>query len=159
MSKWSDLSLTAIIAHEMAHVVLGLKNVILEPIQRNEELTDTVSVLAGFGEAAYSASLQERVNPFLLLVGTVSVSRRRLGYLPRNEILHLSKIKKLISLRQPVKRWRVIDPSVTRIVDCYACSMKLRVPDLTGKLVISCPVCQMRQHVVLRREERENPPW
>ena len=153
--KWSDLFLTAIVAHEMAHVVLGLKNVRLEPIRRNEELTDTVSILAGFGKAAYAASLQEKVNPVLLLVGIVSVSRHKLGYLPRNEIIHLSKIKKRISLRRPVKRWRVIDPSVTRNVGCYSCSMILRVPDRTGKLIISCPVCQMRQRVVLRREERE----
>lgn len=154
--KWSDLSLTAIIAHEMAHVVLGLKNVRLEPTIRNEELTDTVAILAGFGQVTYAACLQEKLNPILLLVGIISVSRHKLGYLPRNEIMYLSKIKKSISLSQPVRRWRVIDPSISPIIGCYSCSMKLRVPDLTGKLVISCPVCQMKQRVVLRREIESN---
>ena len=52
-----DIRLMVIIAHEMSHVVLGLKKVTLEPTLRNEELTDAVAVLAGFGNIFRQCSI------------------------------------------------------------------------------------------------------
>ena len=148
--KWSDLYLTAIIAHEMGHVYLGLKNVNLQPTVRNEELTDTVAILAGFGEILRAASSRKKIHPILLLLGAILVTHRELGYLSKSEINALSKTKKFISTGHPIKRWTAIDLEYLDTVNCYACTKILRLPKHSGKFIISCPACQMKQSIVLQ---------
>ena len=97
--KSNNYALMAIIAHEVAHVVLEKKQLKLSPKQLNEELTDTVSILGGFGEAIFCASHMEKYNPF-----EETMCIERLGYLQKNEIMHLCRIKELISKGQPIKK-------------------------------------------------------
>ena len=154
--KWNDLHLTAIIAHEMAHLILELKKIRLEPTIRNEELTDTVSVLAGFGRAAIVCSLTQKVNPIGILFGIVSVESSKLGYLSREEISYLAGKKKLMSQKTPIKRPQVLTLSEGRNVDCYSCAMTLRVPERTGTLIIACPICHTRQLINIRSDSGLN---
>jgi len=161
--KKDNVSLMAIIAHEMAHVVLLRRHVELHPRQRNEELTDTVSILGGFGKAISVSHIKTKImNPLgsflLLFLGVLSIKRAttRLGYLSNYEIEHLCKIKNLISLGPPIKILRPIYTSVSRLVDCYSCSQKLRIPDeiadREGEFYLTCPICRMEHCVVLKRK-------
>ncbi len=149
--RWSDLSLSAIAAHEMAHVVLGLRGVSLQPTIRNEELTDTAAVLAGFGKCLRAACLRGRiVNPVSLLFGVVSVERQYLGYLSRAEFSFVSRIRARIAQDKPVNRWCRIDSQSAAYIPCYACASKLRPPKGEGIFVMRCPVCHMQQQITLR---------
>lgn len=148
---WSDLSLSAIAAHEMAHVFLGGRGVSLRSTARNEELTDTVAVLVGFGKCMSVACLQERIgNPLALLFGVVSMERQHLGYLSRDELLFVSRMKARIARGKPVNRWCRIDYKSAAYIPCYACASKLGPPKRAGIFVMRCPACHMQQRVTLR---------
>jgi len=148
--KWKKDALVAIIAHEVAHVVLGKKQLQLSPKQLNEELTDTTAILGGFGRAMLAATYIE--DNFL-----DHTHIERLGYLRSNEIKHLGKIKQYISQGRPIKKFYPVYLSAKREIDCYSCSQKLKIPEnKIGKGIIKCPICQMKQLVTLKSKEYKN---
>jgi len=165
--KWNNKALMTIIAHEMAHVLLLSKHIELPQRIPNEELTDTVSILGGFAKVFFKTRIKQTtksVNPIgtalLFFVGIIRenyiTNIIKLGYLPQNEIKHLGKIKKHIHQGRPIKRFRPIYPHLNNEIDCYACIQKLRVPyNKIGKFVIKCPICQMKQLVILKSKRQK----
>ena len=167
--KWNNKALMTIIAHEMAHVLLLSKHIELPQRIPNEELTDTVSILGGFAKVVFKTRIKQTtktVNPietFLLsCIPLISVTVKKittiikLGYLPQNEIKHLGKIKKHIHEGRPIKRFRPIYSHLNNEIDCYACIQMLRVPyNKIGKFVIKCPICQMKQLIILKGKKQK----
>ena len=93
-----DTRLTMLVAHELAHVVLAQHRVFLQPRRRNEELTDTLAILAGFGsiyQAGHKVIIQQ---PSRLFDKALTSREGQLGYLNRYEIAYLlaekAKIRK-----------------------------------------------------------------
>lgn len=147
---WKNLSICSIVAHEIAHVVLGQKNVTLQPTIRNEELTDTVAILAGFGKCMIAACLQRQTSVPHLFLGVVSTRVHRLGYLSRSELSFVSKMKYRIAREKIITRWSQIDSQNMLSIPCYACNTKLRAPPKTGLFILRCPICHMKQKVTLK---------
>mgnify|MGYP001285868099 FL=1 len=138
--KSADLDLIANIAHEVAHIVLDIRQVKVSPRQFNEELTDTVAIFGGFGRAIYNGA------------STDFLKNYKIGYLEENEIIHLGRIKELISKGQPIKKSSPVYVPTKDLINCYACTKKLRINESkTGKRIIKCPVCQMKQLVKFKK--------
>jgi len=146
---WNDLSVTAIVAHEIAHVLLGLRGIQRSSKLDNEELTDCVAVLAGFGQVLQEAYLQRSINPFALMFGIISIKTKRLGYLTPKEIEYISWLKISIEKNLPVKRLCPID-TTSEYVDCLACGSKLRLPRRHGHWIVKCTICKMPQYLTFR---------
>lgn len=85
-----DAALLYIISHEMAHYSLLKKNISLEPAIRNEELTDALVILAGFGQAQLMCK-QKNSTDHKGNKRTVSM-----GYLSEQDIVFLMNIKRNI---------------------------------------------------------------
>ena len=123
--KSNDLDLMALIAHEVAHIVLDIRQVKVSPRQLNEELTDTVAIFGGFGKAIYTAASENFLRNY------------KFGYLEKNEILHLGRIKELLSKGQPIKKSSPVYVPTKELINCYACTKKLRINEnKTGKRII-----------------------
>ena len=141
-----DLRLMAIIAHEMSHVVLGSKNIALEPTLRNEELTDAVAVLAGFGkifhEVCFSKEYVESGPDDPSWVRT-----RTMGYLKREDIEFLLAVKANITAEYSTKRWSSIEPDDSGNMACFACSAAIKVPAHQGTYRVKCSICGDIQRV------------
>lgn len=147
---WDDQSLSAIAAHEIAHIVLALRGISLQPVVRNEELTDTVAVLGGFGPHMCIACDQHRIGILPLFVGVVSVEHRRIGYLDRPELEFILQIKACIASGQPLKRLASIYLRKNLYIPCYGCATHLRGNSKEGRFIVRCPVCELRQEVTLK---------
>lgn len=130
--------LAVTIAHELAHVVLFSKGVLLEPVQRNEELTDTAVVLAGYGAQMLQTS-ERTVRKDHFLYSTLT--RVRLGYLPQAGLRQLCRIHRIISRDTPVVRRSNLDPLSKPHVDCVACRTRCRLPTIAGQIKLVCPTC------------------
>jgi len=136
----NDVALTSIISHEIAHYVLLRKNVLLHPTIRNEELTDTTSIIAGFGKAQLASKhITQEVGD--------KVTLEKLGYLSVQDIYFIEKIKLAISSQKPIRRFYPINISTNSKIKCLGCMTNLGLPFNTGKLVIKCPLCQLRQKI------------
>jgi hypothetical protein len=136
----NDTALTSIIAHEMAHYALLRKNILLHPSIRNEELTDTASIIAGF------AKVQLASKQITQEIGD-NVSLEKLGYLSIDDILYIEKIKEAISGQDSIRKIFPIKISKNIKIKCLACMTNLKLPNKIGKLVIKCPGCQLKQKV------------
>ncbi len=138
--------LTATIAHEMAHVVLGKCGKRLEPSLRNEELTDTVAILAGFGSIFFAVCSTEET-----IAGPdyEFVRHQTSGYLKRKDINYLLGLKENISADRTVTRWSPIKIGKSKNMFCYACGVEIRTPHRQGAFRIICPICTARQIVRL----------
>ena len=83
----SDEGLVAVVAHEVSHVALKSRGVRLADSTRNELLTETAAVLAGFGplmrDAAYEEHWRTKVG------GRAMMSIRQQGYLHQRTIEYL----------------------------------------------------------------------
>jgi len=88
--KDDDLCLALIVAHEVAHVALGQRRIRLPIEVQNEELTDTTTVLAGFGPIYQLGSFREDV---IHDVSGVRVNVARLGYLSPPALVYLSALQ------------------------------------------------------------------
>lgn len=133
-----DIRLMVIIAHEMSHVVLGLKKITLEPTLRNEELTDAVAVLAGFGEVFHEACFtKERVESATLVKTRTST----IGYLKREDIQFLLAVKANITAEYSMRRWGSIRSDDAGNISCFACSAEIRVPARQGIYRVKCSIC------------------
>ena len=162
--QYDDVKVISIVAHEMAHVLLAHRGLKIEPAIKNEELTDTVSVLAGYGRSIHSACLKERVNPLLLFVGVLSVKREKLGYLSKDEFAFILRLKNLIASQDPIERWCPIDPKKTKYILCYSCGTKLGLQAREGTFDVKCPICLLRQNIKQVFTENHNihayiAPW
>jgi hypothetical protein len=159
-----DLALAAIIAHEMAHVVLLNARVFLQSEQRNEELTDATAVLAGFGPLLLDAYWREEVE---VTEQQVNARVHRLGYLPPAGVLYLTAIQleiaglpapllrqkvagwlasELSSVEQLWSAWRALN-STAESYPCFACGIRMRLPAVAGAVRLTCPCCGLRQVV------------
>lgn len=150
--KSNPLSLAAIAVHEVAHVLLGQRGVSIEQTNANEELTDAVTVLAGFGKIMHRACLQEYSMPFQRI--TV-----KLGYLKRGEIAYLARLQRLIHKQRSVRRWCPVAVSEGRHIQCYACASVLKAPPSFGTFDVRCTHCGMRQRVTFRHHAHSASRW
>jgi hypothetical protein len=144
----------AILAHEFAHVFLTRRGVRVPNDQQNEELTDVVAALAGFGSILKAAckreSYQHRV--FVTVVTT-----HRIGYLNRDDISWLSGIQARISYKQPFRVWSTADPEARGYSPCPACGSRLRLPYQSARVLITCPVCGLVQDILVAPGVRRQP--
>ena len=143
-----DERLLSVVAHEMAHHVLALKQVQLEPLQRNEELTDVAAVLAGFGKVMKRSKL--RRSKFDDGVFTHEV-HSTIGYLPVEDIRRLSRARRYLRRRKVRSRWR--DVVSSDLVGCWFCGTQLRTPNLVARITVTCPRCSAAQELGLVPEE------
>lgn len=153
----------SVAAHEVAHVALLRRGIELAPNQRNEELTDTTAVLAGFGPVLLRTVLRESV---LESEGRVELRSRRLGYLPPRALAFLSALRvemaggdagfyvehvaewqrdavmQYIALRD---KWRE-KASLCRgePIDCFACGIQTRLPDVAATIRLKCRTCSFQ---------------
>ena len=135
-----DIRLMVIIAHEMSHVVLGLKKITLEPTLRNEELTDAVAVLAGFGNIFHEVCFtRERVE--FDRSDVTLVKTRTLGYLKREDIEFLLAVKAKITAEYSMRRRGSIRSDDSGNLSCFACSAEIRVPAGQGIYRVKCSIC------------------
>ena len=152
-----DIYLTAIIAHEIAHILLAMRNIKLTFKIQNEELTDTVAILAGFGKAL---SHTYRPNPLkrkrLPYLKEQERIHHHVGYLLKDEVKWIRKIKDRIVNQKPIKRFSHIEVTKTPHLVCYACNQKLRIPQLNSTCKIKCPICQISQTVKIKTSEKGN---
>ena len=141
----TDAELVAVLAHEVAHVVLARCSVRLEPELRNERLTDAVAVLAGFGPVMLRAYDRVRIRYYVV---AFSYSRTRMGYLQRRDIRELNKRRSSLQLYGVKKLHRVELDSL--LVRCPGCGRQLKLPKLESRLKVRCPVCGQVQMINLQ---------
>lgn len=152
------LRTAAIVAHEMAHLVINIRGVRLWNPFEIEEITDTIVILAGFGKLIYSAYTEEFINPIFLLLGVLMVKEKQLGNLSRSDIIYISRIKKLIVKEKSIKRLSPVDVSISNYIFCYACGVKLYLQKQEGTFIIRCPICYMRQSIT-HKHAKSNIPF
>ena len=130
----SLVALTAIVSHEIAHIILIDNKVELSPIIQNEELTDAITILGGFGLA------QSYIKNFQLDNFT-----HKIGYLSHEDVAFFNRIKHLISSDRPTKKFVPIDISRVKKISCYCCKQVIKLPDKFGTFIITCPICQYKK--------------
>jgi hypothetical protein len=147
--KYRDdcIGLLSVLAHEFAHVFLARANVRLPDKQRNEELTDTIAALAGFGPVMKKACMRVRTES--LVLATIQTTHY-LGYLFREDLAWLCRIQARIKDRNPLRRMRsTIDPEQHDFSPCPACGSHLRLPQRSAAILITCPRCGFIQQLRL----------
>lgn len=132
----------SILAHEFAHVFLARSGVRLAHERQNEELTDTVAALAGFGPVMKKAC--ERVHTQSLIIVSVETTHY-LGYLRRDDLAWLCNIQARIKDRKPFRVWSKVDPEWRDYSPCPACGSRLRLPQRSAAILITCPICGLIQ--------------
>lgn len=157
--RHNKVSLAAIVAHEVAHVLLGQRGVRIEQTSANEEFTDAVAVLAGFGKIMHRACLQEYINPWLLPFGGVQRMTIKQGYLKREEIAYLARLQYLIHEQRPVRRWCAVTLAPGCRIHCYACGVGLKAAPSSGTFNVRCKQCGMRQRVTFRLQMHSTSRW
>jgi len=163
----SDLeAILSVAAHEVAHVALLRRGITLAPTQRNEELTDTTAVLAGFGPIMLRTVLRESI---LEGEDRLELHSRKLGYLPPRALAFLSALRvemaggdagfyvdhvaewqrdainQYIALRD---EWRE-EASLRRgaPLNCFACGIQMRLPKVTASFRLKCRTCSFQSLV------------
>lgn len=140
--------LTAIIAHEVAHVFLASCRIRLEPTQRNEELTDAAAVFAGFGEAMQKA--YHRVTTQWYIVATVT-EVSRLGYLAVQDIAVLQRIRNRISTGSALRIRTRICTETEPTYQCIACTAPVSLPRVDARIRLTCRHCGFPVQLSLTR--------
>jgi hypothetical protein len=84
-----DDCIAAVVAHEMAHVLMMERGVRISPDNLNEEVTDTIAVMAGFGASLVRASYNVRHRG--ILGGIVGYSQ--IGYLAPTALTYLALLQ------------------------------------------------------------------
>lgn len=145
--RWDDAGLTAILAHEFAHVVLATKGVRLEPTLRNEELTDTVAALAGFGRILHKVSERTTTHYFIYFTHTIT---RRLGYLPKRDFASLVSMHRRIAAGVPKRRLAQVVVLAGARLTCLCCGCLVRLPQVDARLRMRCSVCGLIEDLRIR---------
>jgi hypothetical protein len=138
-------ALIAIVGHEFAHVALELARVRFDDLRRNEELTDTTAVLAGYGAVMRRSSIKT------VTEGSMFGSRqvlRTLGYLTRDEIGFVWRIRSAIFSQQPILRLAPIYTGQSSPVPCPGCASPIETDvNLRGLCTLGCRICGLPQRV------------
>ena len=150
-----DRQLLSVVAHEIAHIVLQNAGVELAPVQANEELTDTVAVMAGFGRLMRSANFMTHHKVELLGSREIHTT---LGYLPVEDIDFLWHVRERIAHKRPIRRFTPAPLPSSVLFDCYGCGTSSRLPDVSGTLKIRCRKCGL-PHMVRVPRNRESSGW
>lgn len=137
-----DHRLCAVIAHELAHYVLAVRGVRLNPEWRNEELTDATAVMAGFGWVMINAAVRKQTH---FVAGGWVESTSTVGYLSRKDLNKLVKLRGGIAKDRPPVRWAPVTAGA--LVGCWICAADLKSPLVTGRLRMRCPICTGTQVV------------
>ncbi|MDF0536039.1 hypothetical protein PY479_17410 [Shewanella sp. A32] len=140
-----DRRLTTIIAHEMSHVVLLGHDIRLEPTLKNEELTDAVAILAGFGTFFHEVCSTEEVIQSEKEEDIYTIKYQTLGYLKREDIEYLLEVKEKISIDRTVAR--LLPIKLCENLFCSACGAEIRALKRQGTFRVTCPICTNRQVV------------
>ena len=135
---YDDEQLLSIIAHEMAHVVLFQRGIVLEPLRRNEELTDAFAILAGFGPVMCRANYREQTQYLVVVIRTRTTT---LGYLPIRDVKRLTRVRARLEKGKDVKRLATIHPDESRLLPCWACGAPLQVPFVRARVRLRCKIC------------------
>ncbi len=137
----------SIMAHEFAHVFLAMRGICLAPDRRNEELTDTTAILAGFGPIMKRTCERTRTKFYVVASSTETTY---LGYLKRPAVTWLTELQYRIALGQFVRVRSLLDPAERGYTLCPGCMSKLRLPQLTTCILLTCPVCHLKQELRLK---------
>jgi hypothetical protein len=140
-------AVASIMAHEFAHVFLAARGIRLAPDRRNEELTDTTAILAGFGPIMARTCERTRVNYYIV---AFSLRTTYLGYLRRPAVTWLTDLQQRIAVGQFVRVRSLLDPAERDYILCPGCMSKLRLPKRTARILLTCPVCHLKQELKLR---------
>lgn len=133
-------ALSHILAHEVAHVVLNRAGIALGPERANELLTDSVAVLAGFGELFLGRKLR------VTLFGIKAIPIMTIGYLTQRQVRWLNGVRHRLGPGGPWPRGRV-DRRKQDHMPCAICQTKLALPAIEATLDLTCPRCSLRQRV------------
>jgi len=136
------VALSHVLAHELAHVVLNRAEIALEPELSNELLTDTVAVLAGFGDLFLGGKLR------VSFLGPVSIALATIGYLNQAEIRWLNTVRHRLGIGSPWPRGRLNRLKRDQIA-CAICGTVLAVPAVEATIDVICPRCTLKQRVSL----------
>lgn len=141
--------LAATIAHEMAHMLLGIRAVSFGGHDDQELLTDTIAALAGFGRIMLAACERTEVIP--LVVVTIQ-KESRIGYLSKQSLRRVLKFHRRVSSSEPYRLWGGVLAGAPWVV-CAGCCQQLRFPRDRRELQVQCPTCGVRQRfkVLARR--------
>lgn len=140
-------AVASIMAHEFAHVFLAMRGIRLAPDWRNEELTDTTAILAGFGPIMKRTCQRTSFNFYVV---AFSFKTTYLGYLRRPAVAWLTDLQQCIALGQFVRVRSLIDPAERGYILCAGCMSKLRLPQRTACILLTCPVRCLKQELRLR---------
>jgi hypothetical protein len=141
-----DLRLTCIVAHELAHVVLGSKGILLTPVQRNEELTDATAALAGFGALLQKASMVTSTRFDQALQKTIHTTHQ-MGYLKANDFSFLRHKRIYLKTLRKAHRLSRINYETEPFFYCYLCQQPIRSPQKSGFFNLKCPTCLIPQTI------------
>ena len=136
----------SILAHEFSHVFLAKHGILMTPRQQDEELTDTIAVLAGFGPILKKTC--ERVHTQSFIFVTITKTHY-LGYLRRKDLAWLGNIRARIRSQKPYRLWSFYNPEALSYLPCPACTSHLRLPRQAGSILIKCPRCGLMQRLRL----------
>ena len=158
----------AVVAHEVAHIVLGLRNIEIAEKGEDEELTDSVAIMGGFGPSYLRASYREKIT---IESAGVSGTSLRFGYLRPPAVAFLALVRARmcgIDLACDDQRFW-IDRALTHLDHlceqqaapvsrfcaptrlCIACSSPLGLlSSQKGLRRVRCPVCAFPQIVTVK---------
>lgn len=154
-----DAMLTVIVAHEMAHYALANRRIWIDDKQENEELTDTLAVLVGFGPLMIDAYHRE----FSGVQGqTLYTSIFGLGYLHPTAVAYFTLVQCVLAGLDPRGQIDVRSPwfhepmstlqsaRATRSNGdsyCYLCGHDMPNPGSGTRQLVSCKLCRVIQRV------------
>jgi hypothetical protein len=159
--KETDQALTVIAAHEMAHYALVRHNTSFDDQEDNEKLTDSLSIMAGFGPLmldVYHSEFSGVQGEFL------RTSAFSLGYLHPLAVAYLTLVQLTIAGEDPKDHVDVSSPwyrhatvifnnqrtaaSNTPRAECYLCGEPLPAPAPGTRGLSACVVCKVIQRAL-----------
>jgi hypothetical protein len=145
--RWDDSGLTAIVAHEFAHVAHGSRGIRFEPQLRNEYLTDAVAALAGFAPILHEVCERQHTEYFVFFARTVT---SRLGYLSRGELKALIGIQRRLSRDRSKRRLLEVTVGTETAIECLCCGSQVTLPVVDGRIRLRCSWCGLREDLRIR---------
>jgi hypothetical protein len=156
----NDVALYAIIAHEMAHYAMAQKGLVDPDEQKNERLTDCLTVLGGFGPVVLEAYHTEFNLENERFSGYASYG---LGYLHPSALAYLTFIQSEVAgvrsrlldvlkspwMREPAQIWKELvtqrSMNDAAVPSCLICGELLPLPDPGTNRNTTCKLCRYTQ--------------